>query len=1051
MGRLTPSQYGAPWHAESYSQLLHESLPALLGQRLPLTHYAVDGTTDGLARVTLAVGGAGSEASAQYDLPRPSAEGVFDDGKCHRVVVPTASSNDLAEAGIRCVGEQLLAHIAERLGEAPAELPWDESLLGAWLPLTRWVREFLCQEPTAQFLDETNWLARQSHLRRLLVLDDDRGFGPSHVRRACPVETPEGPNVAKVLAIAVGARIEGGRLVPTEEGEFAGLGLSASMTPLLCHTEPIRALMGANMMRQWLPLGDPEPALVQSGLEPDQPGFWCGRNLLTAYVSLGGDTFEDAIVVSESCARRLAGGVPLPGAQRGGVFADESAPSAPLEPGDKLSNRHGQKGVVSRILPDAEMPCLEDGTAVDLVFSPVALLTRLTFGQIREAVLGRVARASGAPLVAPAFAVPTADELRELLRGHGLPEDGMEQLTLGRGGPRLAHRSTVGWVYWGKTIHIARDKLRYATRPGESAQRQGVLEYAAMRDAGAHANIRDCYLARGVRAPGAESLADRLARGERPGPLGPPSPQLEELRRRLAVAGIRAELSDRGLSFSFAEPTGEVLRLARPMPHPWIRGRELRAIGSPDGLEGCAAVVEANAKLSRLLESGAPASLVERAEHELRSCVRALFRDLVTRDHTQPAGRCLFSARSVITPGPDLRHDEVGLPEEMAWGLFGPEVSTRLGDPSAVAERTDAARATLDDVLSQSWVLVNRAPSVETTNILAFRPKLVPGRAIRLVPPACRLMNGDHDGDQVAVLLPLTAEAQAEAPRRLSIAGHLGRSPRPSSYPGVAGLAYPDDVCPAHEAGWGLLELGATGPGLAEISALAGNEVGTTEGMVTRRDIARAMERVLERDGIEAMLDAIDRLWRRGFEVALRSGASMSPFIGDTVHTPRPESDSPGAWRAYADELLEELRTRADFDDPLIGPQLALVRSRTRGNASYLVRLVGVVDVPGLAGPARHGLYEGLSVEEYFALAAAGRRALVDNNDTWAGVIRSLFEEFSPSGLNTLSRAWCARRTWRGSGSLRPGVVFARAAAIEEVDPLTDIDSRLFVGLPVEE
>src|SRR5581483_8713670 len=158
-----------------------------------------------------------------------------------------------------------------------------------------------------------------------------------------------------------------GKLIVVDPRPEATLGLTASMIPFLEHTSMPRLTMGANMMRQWLVPPDPEPALVRTGSEPDTPEFWCGRNLLTAYISWGADTFEDAIVISESCAKRFGS-------------------AQPIEPGDKLGNRHGTKGIVSRIVPDDEMPHLADGTPVELIFSFMGLYTRMSIGQLREAV-----------------------------------------------------------------------------------------------------------------------------------------------------------------------------------------------------------------------------------------------------------------------------------------------------------------------------------------------------------------------------------------------------------------------------------------------------------------------------------------------------------------------------------------------------------------------------------------------------------------------------------------------------------------------------------------
>src|SRR5256885_3771526 len=123
----------------------------------------------------------------------------------------------------------------------------------------------------------------------------------------------------------------------------------------------------------------------------------------------------------------------------------------PVEPGDKLSNRHGTKGVVSQILPDAAMPHLADGTPVEVIYSCMGVPTRGTLGQLREAVMSRIAQAEGGPMIVPPFQAPSAEEMRQRLMCLGLPADGMEGLTLGQHGAPLQRPSTVGWVYWGRT------------------------------------------------------------------------------------------------------------------------------------------------------------------------------------------------------------------------------------------------------------------------------------------------------------------------------------------------------------------------------------------------------------------------------------------------------------------------------------------------------------------------------------------------------------------------------------------------------------------------
>lgn len=264
-----------------------------------------------------------------------------------------------------CVGEHLYDYIYARLGQASNGLVWDEDILRAWFPLERWVDEFMhnqTQESSNWFirvqqLDDTNWLSRHTHLRRLLIPNREKVVAAGQMGRVCPFETPEGPNIGRAFTIAIGAEIRDRRLVVVDERPEASLGLSASMLPFLENNDPNRLLMAANMLRQGIPQNQPEPAWVQTGLEPDAPDFWCGHNLLTAFVSWGPATSEDGIILSESAARRMND-------------------PFPVEPGDKFSNRHGSKGVISYILPDDQMPHLPDGTPVELVYNFPGLRTR---------------------------------------------------------------------------------------------------------------------------------------------------------------------------------------------------------------------------------------------------------------------------------------------------------------------------------------------------------------------------------------------------------------------------------------------------------------------------------------------------------------------------------------------------------------------------------------------------------------------------------------------------------------------------------------------------
>jgi hypothetical protein len=1027
----------APWHKASFEQFLQERLPQLLAERMPLAGYRVESTGRYTCRVVISLFTNGNAVEIEYTgIPRPDKDGLFEIKGQLAVVVPTASHEELDTAEMQCVGEQLYAYVRERIGQAPPDLSWDATLARAWLPLDTWIGEFL--DETAQRLDDTNWISRHTHLRRIIVLNRDRVIAPGQMARVCPFETPEGPNIGRVFTIAVGAEIRDGKLEIVDERPAASLGLSASIIPFLEHNDPNRLLMGANMLRQWLVPADPEPALVQTGHEPEAANFWCGRNLLTAFVSWGPDTFADGIVISASCAQRL--GYPYP-----------------AEPGDKLSNRHGTKGVVSRVLPDDEMPHLPDGTPVELVYGFYGMHVRMNFGQVREAVMGRIARIEGEPAVVPPFHAPGAEKIRERLVQAGLPESGMETLTLAKGGPSLQRPSTVGWVYWGRLSHLARNKVRKATDPDnvQQAQRQGALENYALRGLGAYENLRENLNTRAIRGQDAATLADRVTAG----PVeqaGPPTPAFSDLAERLQIAGIQTALQDHKLVFRFQPPQGDGIKLARPVPHPWLRERELAEIGAytaamhaydvqlqrlppwaygdkpSSPLGAYQQMVETNDRLARMLSSRTPEKLVRETTAQLEKRAKTFFDTLLTPRHLRFDERLLFSGRAVVAPGAGLRLDQVGLADEIAWTLFGPLVVRELGDAEAVQARTAQAEQCLDQVMAHSWIVVNRAPTLTPTALLAFHPVRDPAHVIRLHPLVCTMLEADFDGDQVAVLLPVTKDAQQEAGERLSVAAHLARDPE-----------LLETLLPTPDALWGLVSLSRTEQGRQEIAQLAGVQVAAPQGFITQISLADAMQAVLARDGVEAVLETLERLTRRGFEAAQASGASLSPFAGAGLgRPPKPEADDVHPWDAYVEELRELLASSTDYTNDDLGPQLLAVQSRTQG-LGHLAALVGApgaaIDADGKSVLVRHSYVEGLTPQEMYACVADARRGLANYATRWEQLAHDIQKRSAPQGFSVLARA---RR------SKHPGIVFARAAASGEIDPLTDVNSRLLVGLP---
>jgi len=127
--------------------------------------------------------------------------------------------------------------------------------------------------------------------------------------------------------------------------------------------------------------------------------------------------------------------------------------------GDKLGGRHGNKGVIARILPIEDMPFMEDGTPVDIILNPLGVPSRMNVGQLFETHLGMAARALGMKVASPPFnGVPT-DKIEELLKESGLPEDGKQQLYDGRTGEAFKERTTVGSMYIIKLNHMIADKI----------------------------------------------------------------------------------------------------------------------------------------------------------------------------------------------------------------------------------------------------------------------------------------------------------------------------------------------------------------------------------------------------------------------------------------------------------------------------------------------------------------------------------------------------------------------------------------------------------------
>jgi DNA-directed RNA polymerase subunit beta' len=222
-------------------------------------------------------------------------------------------------------------------------------------------------------------------------------------------------------------------------------------------------------------------------------------------------------------------------------------------------------------------------------------------------------------------------------------------------------------------------------------------------------------------------------------------------------------------------------------------------------------VINRNNRLKRLLDLGAPEIIVNNEKRMLQEAVDALFDNgRRGRPVTGPGNRPLkslsdmlkgkqgrfrqnllgkrvdYSGRSVIVAGPKLKLHQCGLPKQMALELFKPFVMKRLVDLGHAQNIKSAKRMVersrphvwdvLEDIIHEHPVLLNRAPTLHRLGIQAFEPILVEGKAVQIHPLVCVAFNADFDGDQMAVHVPLSSEAQAEA-RLLMLSAHNVLSP----------------------------------------------------------------------------------------------------------------------------------------------------------------------------------------------------------------------------------------------------------------------------------
>src|SRR6266702_4676099 len=444
-------------------------------------------------------------------------------------------------------------------------------------------------------------------------------------------------------------------------------------------------------------------------------------------------------------------------------------------------------------------------------------------------------------------------------------------------------------------------------------------------------------------------------------------------------------------------------------------------------------VINRNNRLKRLLDLGAPEIIVNNEKRMLQEAVDALFDN----------GR---RGRPVTVVGPELKLHQCGLPKQMALELFKPFVMKRLVDLSYAQNIKSAKRMVersrpqvwdvLEEVIREHPVLLNRAPTLHRLGIQAFEPVLVEGKAIQIHPLVCKAFNADFDGDQMAVHVPLSSEAQAEA-RVLMLSVNNILSPangRPIAVPthemvlGVYFLTYKQPVASANGKGKAAgAKTNGEGPALPTYGSVA-EAVPKTETTVGRllfnealpddfqfindtlqsKEISSLVARIADRYDQTKTAEVLNNLKNLGFHWASRAGVTVS--IQDVLKPPhkqqildefekRAEKVESQFRKGIItdDERRQELieiwteateRVREDMEDRFkqepFNPIYMMATSGARGNMTQVRQIAGmrglVANPKGdiIPRPIKANFREGLTVLEYFISTHGARKGLAD-------------------------------------------------------------------------
>ncbi len=241
--------------------------------------------------------------------------------------------------------------------------------------------------------------------------------------------------------------------------------------------------------------------------------------------------------------------------------------------GDKLGGRHGNKGVIARILPEEDMPFTEDGTPLDIIANPLGVPSRMNIGQLFETHLGMAARALGITVASPAFDGVSPEKIQSLLKEAGLPTDGKQQLYDGRTGEPFQEKTTVGSMYMIKLNHMIADKIHARStgpytmvtqqplggKAQNGGQRFGEMEVWALEAYGASSTLQEMLTIKSDDVYGRSKAYESIIKGT---PIvGPKIPEsFNVLVKELQGLGLKIDLVKSNKIIAAEDVLAEVIR-----------------------------------------------------------------------------------------------------------------------------------------------------------------------------------------------------------------------------------------------------------------------------------------------------------------------------------------------------------------------------------------------------------------------------------------------------------------------------------------------------------